>query len=69
MRKNIFLEKNIYLVLDEIVEQLKVSGAIERNKERWGELNEGEDNEENLRLYIHERLVFVDEYYKQFIKK
>lgn len=68
LRKNIFLEKNIYLVLDEIVEQLKVSGAMKRNKERWGELNEGEDNEENLRLYIQERLAFVDEYYKQFVK-
>lgn len=66
-RTNILSEENIYFVLDEIIEQLEISGALERNTERWGELNEGEDNAENLRLYIRERLMFLDKHYEQFI--
>ena len=69
LRKSIFAEQNIYEICEHATRELAISGAVERNKERWGELNEGEDNWENLKFYIKERLEFLDNYYVQFIEE
>ena len=68
LRKSTFSEKNIYAIYNMVVSELEDSGAMERNTERWGELNEGEDNWENLKYYIKDRLAFLDKYFVQYIE-
>ena len=63
----IFSEEKIFSILNPVIQELESSGVIQRDEKRWGLLHEGEDNIDNLRLYIRERLIFLDEYYAQFL--
>ena len=62
-----FSEEKIFSILNPVIQELESSGVIQRDEKRWGLLHEGEDNIDNLRLYIRERLIFLDEYYAQFL--
>lgn len=62
-RKTVYSEKMIVSICDQIAEQLNKSGALKREEERWGKLHEENDNYENLRKFIMERLEFLDSYY------
>ena len=63
LRTEFYSEENIYSILDATVQKLENSGAITRDENRWGVLHKGEDSLDNLRLYIKERLIFLDNYY------
>ena len=67
LRMGIFSEEKIFSILNPVIQELESSGVIQRDEKRWGLLHEGEDNIDNLRLYIRERLIFLDEYYAQFL--
>ena len=63
LRDNIYSEKNILSVYNELTDRLTNSGALQRDEECWGLLHEGEDNWENLQRFIKERLQVLDNYY------
>ena len=63
LRDNIYSEKNILSIYNELTDRLTNSGALQRDEECWGLLHEGEDNWENLQRFIKERLQVLDNYY------
>ncbi len=65
LRKNAYSEENLLSVLDEISDNLYSTGAIQRDMECWEQLHGGQDNLENLYLFIEERVSYLDEYYGQ----
>lgn len=65
LRKTTYEEESIVSVCDELYGVLSTSGALQRDTEHWGNLHDGQDHLENLKIFIHERLDFLDEYYEQ----
>ncbi len=63
LRDNIYSEKNILSIYNDLTDRLKNSGALQRDEECWGLLHEGEDTWENLQRFIKERLQVLDNYY------
>ena len=66
LRYTVFSKENILSIYDSITEELNVSGAIQRDQEKWGVLHKGKDNLDNLKNFIQERLTLLDNYYSQY---
>ena len=63
LRQKDFSEENIQNKLDILTQKLSASGAIQRDFECWGQLHGGNDNIDNLRKFIQERLLMLDSFY------
>ena len=49
-------------------EAVYASGALQRDRERWGLFYRGEDSPENLRRIMEARLDWMDAYYGQYLQ-
>lgn len=65
LRKTVYSEENILIIFNRIMDGLSASGGIQRDSQCWGILHSGQDNYENLKKFINERLEFLDNYYAQ----
>ena len=67
LRDSIYSKENVLSIYEQLTEQLDISGALNRDTEKWGLLHEGEDNRENLEKFIGERLILLDKYYENVL--
>ena len=63
LRTGVFEEENIFYVYDSLIKELEACSAVQRDKERWKPLHNGKDSYENLKKFIQERLILLEEYY------
>lgn len=64
LKQSVLSEEHIFAVVESIMEPLNRSGALEREKQLWGQKYHGEDTIENLRSFISERIDVLDAYYQ-----
>ena len=67
LRDSIYSKENVLSIYEQLTEQLDISGALNRDTEKWGLLHEGEDNRESLEKFIGERLILLDKYYENVL--
>lgn len=63
LRTTTLTEENINEKIDGFSTQLDLSGGMIREYERWGTYNETPETIDELKSYITERLIWLDEYY------
>lgn len=63
LRQNALSESNVFSLLIPFETKLVNSGAYIRDQQLWGQFHGGSDTTEQLRLFIQERLRFLDSYY------
>ena len=63
LRQNLLSEETMLSVLDQLELKLANSGAYVRDQQLWGLFHGEQDTTEQLRLFILERLRFLDSYY------
>lgn len=62
LRRGVFSDENICSVVDRLVAETENSGALDREKRKWG-LHHDEDTVEDLKEYIQKRLAILDSVY------
>lgn len=68
LRQDVLSAENVLSAVDFAESYLKTSGAGQREKDRWGEYYPYSlDNPENLRRITQERLLWLDDYYSQYL--
>ena len=65
LKKEILSVEEIANKIDIYRDILESSGAIKRDKDRWGEQYNGKDNTENMKKYISDRFDMLEQYYCQ----
>ena len=64
LRKTVFAQENIFSVLERCYAAVSHSGALLRDQENWSEQYCGEDTIDSLKLWLSNRLTFLDHYYE-----
>lgn len=68
LRDNLLTIENVDAILEGEQFLLDASGALQRDRERWGLFYRGEDSPENLRRIMEARLDWMDAYYGQYLQ-
>lgn len=63
MRQTVFEEQALLARVDAIYADLALTGALTREKLRWPEYYQGADTVENMKYFISDRLLYLDEFY------
>ena len=60
LREELLTEETVLAYVDAMSSQLRRSGVMQRDKDRWGYYFDGEDTEQMLRKFLVERLEKTD---------
>lgn len=64
LRKDVLSNENIFEYVSQYQQFFAKSGALARDKAKWGEYHEGKDNITAFNEFIEKRMVFLDGIYK-----
>ncbi len=68
LRQDVYTEENIVSMLDKQYALVQNSGALIRDKQKWGEWNQGADTYDKIVDFAIERLDVLDEYYSAILE-
>lgn len=68
LRQSVLTEEHILSSVDEMSAQLRSSGVMRRDGERWGTFFDGADNEQSLRKFLIERLHRMDDHFEEILQ-
>ena len=65
LRAGTLTQENLESISCRLEEVLVQSGALDRDRQRWGQMYEGKDTFTTLRSYAQDRMTWLDEYYQK----